>query len=428
MQTARQTALAALYEIEYGGAYSNIALKDVLKKAELSSRDSALATALVYGTLSNKRLLDYMIAELSSIKLKKLSKYILLIVRMGIYQLKFMDKIPASAAVNESVKLAKRYGHRASAGYVNGILHRAAETDFEMPKDIAVKYSFSGGNAERLIKDYPECAEDIMRALNEKPRLTVRVNRLKTAKEKLLEIEGMEEVPYSPDALYCKNIDIAKSREYKDGLFTVQDISPMIACAVLAPKKGERVIDLCAAPGGKTTYIAEMMENEGEILAFDIHLHRVELIDKNAKRLGINIIKTATLDATVFDKRLEGTADKVLADVPCSGLGIARRKPELKYKTDCEGLPPVQLSILQNGANYLKPGGEIVYSTCTLFKDENERVIEKFLEDNKDFELVSFSGLLPDGLSEDKPGIMTILPNKADMDGFFIAKLRRVLK
>ena len=425
--TARHAALTALYEIEYGGAYSNIALKDVLKKAELSSRDSALATAIVYGTVANKRLLDYMIETLSSIKLKKLSKYILLIVRMGIYQLKFMDKIPASAAVNESVKLAKRYGHRASSGYVNGILHRAAETDFEIPQDIAVKLSFSDENAKRIMEDYPECAKDIMQALNKKPKLTVRVNKLRTTKEELLKIDGMEESDF-PDALFCSNIDIGKSTEYKDGLFTVQDISPMIAVKVLAPKKGERVIDLCAAPGGKTTYIAEMMENDGEILAFDIHRHRTELIDKNAKRLGIDIIKTKTADATVFCKELEGTADRILLDVPCSGLGIARRKPELKYKTDSENLPEIQLAILENGARYVKDGGEIVYSTCTLFKDENERVVEKFLERNKGFGLVSFEELLPDGLSEDKKGMMTILPNNADMDGFFIAKLRKGAK
>lgn len=425
--TARHAALTALYEIEYGGAYSNIALKDVLKKAELSSRDSALATAIVYGVVANKRLLDNMIEKLSSIKIKKLSKYILLIVRMGIYQLKFMDKIPASAAVNESVKLAKRYGHRASSGYVNGILHRAAETYFEIPDDISVKLSFSNDNAKRLMKDYPECAEEIMLALNRKPKLTVRVNKLKTTKEELLKIDGMEESGFA-DALFCRNIDIGKSKEYKDGLFTVQDISPMIACKVLAPKKGERVIDLCAAPGGKTTYIAEMMENDGEILAFDIHEHRTELIDKNAKRLGIDIIKTKTADATVFDKELEGRADRILLDVPCSGLGIARRKPELKYKTDNENLPEIQLAILENGAKYVKNGGEIVYSTCTLFKDENERVVEKFLERNKSFELVSFEELLPKGLSEDKKGMMTILPNKLDMDGFFVAKLRKGAK
>ncbi len=425
--TARHAALTALYEIEYGGAYSNIALKEVLAKADLSSRDSALATAIVYGVVANKRLLDYMIETLSTVKLKKLSKYILLIVRMGMYQLKFMDKIPESAAVNESVKLAKRYGHKASSGYVNGILHRAAKTDFEMPGDIAVRLSFSDENAKRLIADFPEDAENIMKALNRKPKLTVRVNKLRTTKEELLNIDGMEESGFA-DALYCRNIDIAKSKEYKDGLFTVQDIAPMIACSVLAPQKGDKVIDLCAAPGGKTTYIAELMGNVGEILAFDIHPHRSELVDKNAKRLGIDIIKTAVADATVFDNSLEGTADKILLDVPCSGLGIARRKPELKYKTDSENLPDIQLAILDNGARYVKDGGEIVYSTCTLFRDENEKVVEEFLKIHKDFEAVCFNDLLPDGLSENKKGMMTILPNKADMDGFFMAKLRKVSK
>lgn len=425
MQTARQTALAVLYKIEYEGAYSNIALKEVLAGAKLSSRDNALVTAIVYGTVANKRLLDYMIEEISTVKLKKLSKYILLIIRMGLYQLKFLDKIPKEAAVNESVKLAKRYGHRASSGYVNAILHKAADTEFKMPTMPAVKYSFSDEIADRLAEDYGEEAENIMSMLNTKPKLTLRVNTLKTTRDELVSRCGFEKAPFSECAIYCENVNIAKSSEYADGLFTVQDIAPMLACELLAPKKNENVIDMCAAPGGKTTYIAEMMENCGKVKAFDIYPHRVELIEKNAKRLGINIIEASLADATVFHKELEGTADKVLADVPCSGIGIARRKPELKFKTDENNLPQIQLAILENSAKYLKKGGELVYSTCTLFRNENEKVIREFLDRNEGFELVSFAELLPEGLCENCCGMMTILPTESGMDGFFIAKLRR---
>lgn len=427
MKNARQAALAALYEIEYNGAYSNIVLKNVLGETDLDSRDRAFVSALVYGVTAKKRMLDYMIEQLSKVKLKKVSKYILLILRMGLYQLKFMDKVPDSAAVNESVRLARRFGHSASAGYVNGILRTAAKTDFAEPSDISVKESFAPECAKKLIEDYKDRAEDIMSALNKEPKMTVRVNTLRTTVSELKETLEAEKCEYSDVGLYVKKLDTASSGEYEKGFFTVQDAAPQVACKVLAPNKGDTVIDLCAAPGGKTTYLAELMQNEGKIFAFDIHSHRVELIKKNASRLGIDIIDATEGDATVFNGELSEVADKVLADVPCSGIGIARRKPELKYKTEFEGLSDIQLSILKNGARYLKKGGELVYSTCTLYKDENERVIEKFLEENDGFELVSFSEYLPDGFFEDKDGIMTVLPDKTDCDGFFVAKIRRCI-
>ncbi len=423
--TAREVALLTLYKIEYEGAYSNIALKDTLSGSGLDSRDSALATALVYGVLSRKRHLDYMIERLSKIKMKKLSKYIHLILRMGLYQIQFMDKIPDNASVNESVRLARRFGHQASGGYVNALLRNALRCDIPYSDDIAIIESFANENAKRLISDYGELAEDIMKGLNAQPRTTLRVNRLKTTPDALIEKIGGEGSPYIDDAIYVSGLDIASSNAYDEGEFTVQDISPMIACRVLAPKYGDKVIDLCAAPGGKTTYIAEIMKNKGEILAFDIHKHRTDLIDKNATRLGIDIIKAVTYDATVYNEKLEGFADKVLADVPCSGIGIARRKPELKYKTDNESLSDIQQKILENGARYLKEGGELVYSTCTLFKDENEKIVEKFLSENNNFELVSFNNALPKDFREDRCGMMTVLPNINDCDGFFISKIRR---
>ncbi|MEE0945164.1 MAG: 16S rRNA (cytosine(967)-C(5))-methyltransferase RsmB [Clostridia bacterium] len=427
MKSSREAALAVLYEIEYNDGYSNIVLKNVLNETNLDSRDRAFVSAIVYGVITKKRMLDYMIEKLSKIKLKKISKYILLILRMGLYQLKFMDKIPDSAAVNESVRLARRYGHSASAGYVNGILRTAAKTDFSVPDNIAVRESFADECAKKLSMDYKERAEGIMSALNKEPKMTVRTNLLKTTTDELKKLLDAENCSYSNVGLYVKKLDTSSSKEYEKGLFTVQDVSPMVACEVLAPKKGQTVIDLCAAPGGKTTYLAELMQNEGRIFAFDIHPHRVELVIKNAKRLGIDIIDAKVSDATEFDNNLENTADRVLADVPCSGIGIARRKPELKYKTDFGGLPEIQLAILKNGARYLKVGGELVYSTCTLYRDENERIIERFLKENDGFELVSFQELLPDGFEEDKQGIMTVLPDRTDCDGFFVAKIRRCM-
>ena len=360
MQDARTCALLALYEIEYEGAYSNIALKNILKNSELDSRDKAFVTAIVYGVLTKKMYLAYIISEFSSIKLKKISKYILEILRMGVYQIKFMDKVPDSAAVNESVKLSKRYGHKAASGFVNGVLRSVITKHFNEPNDTYIKESFLKENADRLYKDYGKRAESIMASLNNEPKMTIRTNLLKTTPETLKKLLRAEDCPYSKKALYLSKTDLTNSPEYKMGYFTVQDISPMIACEVLAPQKGETVFDMCASPGGKTTYFAELMENEGKIYAFDIHPHRTELIKFNKERLGLNIIEEKVADATVLDENLIEKADKVLMDVPCSGIGISKRKPELKYKGDHEDLTEIQYKILSNGAKYLKKGGELV--------------------------------------------------------------------
>lgn len=425
MKNAREAALKVLYEIEFNGAYSNIALKKILSKAELNHMDIALTSTLVYGVLSRKLTLDYMINKLSKIKINKLSSYIHLILRLGLYQLKFMDKIPESAAVNECVKLAKRYGHAASAGYVNGVLRTATKTDFSIINEPYIKYSFAQEVATKLTADYGDRAVGIMEALCREPKTTVRANRLKITREELSKRLMGEVCNISNDGIYVRHTDISSSPEYKDGLFTVQDAAPMAVCNALAPSEGDFVIDMCAAPGGKTTYLAELMNNKGKIIAFDIHQHRTELIDKNAQRLGISIIESKVHDASKVIKDLLGKADKIICDVPCSGIGIARRKPELKYKTDFSELPEIQLSILETASLYLKPGGEMIYSTCTLYKAENEKVIERFLSKHENFKLKSMQDKLPDGFYEDLEGIMTVLPDKTDCDGFFAAKLER---
>lgn len=424
MKNAREAALLALYEVEYGGAYSNIALKELLSKSELDGRDRALCTMLFYGVISRKLTLEAMICRLSSIKLKKISKYIRLILMLGLYQIKFADKIPQSAAVNESVRLAKRYGHTKSAGFVNALLKNAAKTDFEFSEP-QLKYSAASEVCKAIYADYPTCADEILEAMNGEAVCSVRANRLRISRDELCAKIGAEPCDFLPDALYIKRTDISSSAEYGEGLYTVQDLSPMLACRALAPRIGDTVVDVCAAPGGKTTYLAEMMENRGRVLAFDLHMHRVELVKKNAQRLGLDIIEASCADARSCDGALVGKADRVLADVPCSGLGIARRKPELKYKTDNEDLPQLQFEILSAAAKYLKPGGELVYSTCTLYKRENEEVVERFLAENKGFEGISFAKYLPEGFSEDKPGEMTILPGYKGCDGFYIAKIKR---
>ena len=426
MANPRETALLTLYEIEYNGAYSNMALKDALSKG-FSGLDKAFITNLVYGVVRRKLTLDYIISRYSKTKIKKMSKFVLLTLRLGIYQIYFMDKIPDSAAVNESVKLAKRYCGK-SAGFVNGILHsviRGRDT-LEYPDDkvkfLSVKYSFT----EEMVKEFMkyDFCEELLESLNKEPKTTIRINRLKGTD---LKIEGaeLEKSPLYEYARTVSGFDVSASKEYNEGKFIPQDIAAMMAVLALYPKSGETVIDMCAAPGGKTTHIAEIMENKGRITAFDIHPHKVEIIKKNAERMGIDIIDAREQDATELSEELKGTADKVLADVPCSGLGIIRRKPDIKWnKEDIRALPALQYRILENAAKYLKLGGELVYSTCTLNKRENEDVICEFVRNNKEYEFVKIE--LPDKLARENSGYITLYPNIDNTDGFFISKIKRV--
>lgn len=415
----REAALKALYEIEFNGAYSNMAIKDILSRnCDMSPQGKALFTALVYGVIDKKLTLDYYITNFSKIKLKKISKYILLILRMGIYQLIFMDKIPESAAVNESVKLAKRYGHGASAGFVNGILRTVSKSSISYPENkneyLSVKYSYPLWLCDKWIGEFGfEFTEDMMKAFEKNKQITLRPNLLKTTKEELstlLNDSGIK-TEICNDHITTSGFDIEKNELYLQGYFTPQDIAASDAAKVLEPKSGEVVIDMCSAPGGKTTHIAELINNRGRILAFDKYSHKIEIVKKNAKRLGIDIIEARESDACVFDNTLQGVADKVLCDVPCSGLGIIGRKPDIKWnREDISDINQIQKKILKNGAKYLKNGGILVYSTCTLEKSENEGVIEGFLSENADFERLYEK---------------TYYPHMDNTDGFYICKLRK---
>lgn len=426
MINARETALLTLYEIEYNGAYSNMTLKKALRIKGMAQCDKALITQLTYGIVRYKLTLDYIISAYSKIKLKKLSKYVLLILRMGVYQLYYTDKIPASAAVNESVKLAKRYAPK-SAGFVNGILHSVirGKDSLKFPSErikyLSVKYSFTE-EIVKILSEYEFCGE-LLKSLNREPKTTLRLNRLKAD---ALNIDGaeIEKSPLYEYAYYADGFDVGASKEYENGCFIAQDIAAMMIAEALNPKKGDFCIDVCAAPGGKTTHLAELMENEGKIAAFDIHEHKTEIIRKNAERMGIGIIETYCRDASCTAKEFIGTADKVLADVPCSGLGIIARKPDIKWnKEDIDELPMLQYKILETSAEYLKPGGELVYSTCTLNKRENEGVVNEFLKNNGEYELEKI--ILPPPLMRENDGMITLFPNIDGTDGFFMAKIKR---
>ena len=379
MNNPRELIMHILYDIEYNEAYSNMALKCAFSKnKDIKQIDKAFITSLVYGIVARKYTLDYIISQNSKIKLKKISKYILIILRMGIYQLKYMDKVPESAAVNESVKLAKRYGHSASAGFVNGVLRSVIRNDVLKPKDkyekIAYEYSYPVNLCEKWCNDFgEEFTLKLLDSMNNPAPMSIRVNTLKITPDELISEDNFKKSELYENALLSDGFDVAENEFYKKGYIYPQDISAMFASIVLNPEKGERVLDICAAPGGKTTHIAQLMQNCGEIVACDVHEHKIGLIEKNAQRLGIDIIKTKLADAVEFNSEFNKAFDKVLCDVPCSGYGIIRRKPDIKWKdADNSQIIKTAKEILTNASKYVKIGGELVFSTCTLNKEENE--------------------------------------------------------
>lgn len=425
----REIALKILYKIDKEQAYSNIALNEEIKqdRKNLNDKDIGLISEIVYGVTTWKLTLDEIIKKYSKVRLKKISVWILNILRMGIYQIIFLDKIPKSAAVNESVNLAKRYGHSSSANFVNAILRKIEKKDYDeffQINDNIERISKTNSMPVWIIKELLKNnnikdVEKICKYSNLKPKTTIRINKLKITKKELLQKMQEQGINYketdSEDFLILEKIkDIENLELFKKGFFTVQDISAGLTAQILNPQKGEYVLDACSAPGGKTTYMAELMDNDGKIEAWDIHEHRTKLVEQNANRLGINIIKTKVKDASVYDASLNNKFDKILLDVPCLGIGVIKRKPDIKWQRkveDIEEITRVQKLILQNCSKYLKKDSFLVYSTCSILSDENEGVIYDFLSENKDFEIV-------------KDSIFNIVPDE-EKDGFFICKLRK---
>lgn len=428
----RELALKILYKIDKEQAYSNIALNEEIKqnRKNLNDKDIGLISEIIYGVTTWRLTLDEIIKKHSKIKLKKISPWILNILRMGIYQIIFLDKIPKSAAVNESVNLAKRYGHSSSSNFVNAILRKIERQDYEelfkISNDIE-RISKTTSMPEWIIKELLknnniENVQKICENSNIKPKVTVRVNNLKITKQDLIEKlkeknieceEIIEDDFMTKDFLILNKIrNIENLDLFKNGYFTIQDISAGLTAKILEPKQEENILDACSAPGGKTTYMAELMKNEGTIEAWDIHEHRTKLVEQNAKRLGIDIIKTQVKDASIYDENLNEKFDKILLDVPCLGIGVIKRKPDIKWQRkieDIEEITKIQKTILENCSKYLKKGGYLVYSTCSILKEENEDVILEFLTENKNFEVV-------------KNSTINITPDEAK-DGFFICKL-----
>ena len=417
MITAREAALLALNDILYNGKYSNIAVKEMFGKCRgMDKTEKAFFTNLVYGVISRHFTLEYVISQYSAIRLKKLARYVKIILELGFYQIIYLDKVPESAAVNECVKLSKRYCKKGSDRFINGVLRAFLKNRCVIPDDdLAVKYSFSQEMTKMFLEQFGyEFSDQLMQALNTPPDIMLRPNTLKTDADKLselLEADGIENTVTDYGMVISDGFDIASNRLYKEGYFTPQDRGAYTASVVLAPKEGETIIDMCSAPGGKATHIAELMKDNGNILAFDIHEHKVSLINNSAKRLGFNSINAQVGDSSVYNSELNGIADRVLCDVPCSGWGIIRRKPDIKLShTDLCELYDIQKKILDNGAKYVKIGGCIVYSTCTVNKKENEEIISEFLSKNKNFE---------------KTYEKTFYPNIDGCDGFYVCRLNK---
>lgn len=439
MQDPRYTVFKALSQVENDHAYSNITLDAFLKGSDLTPRDAAFVTMIFYGVLEKKLSLDYIISKFSSIPLKKIEKNTLIILRMGVFQIVFADKIPNSAAVNECVKLCKKIKLFSSSGFVNGVLRSIsrAENKFPLPdkkntvKYLSVKYSCPEDIVSLWIKDYSkECAEGILSTLSGRPPIFARVNTLKTTRDELMDLlkdEGVDvkSVDCIENAVEIKcsgGNAVYELEAYKKGLFHIQDLSSQICCEVLSPKSGDIITDVCAAPGGKSFTLAEKIHNNGSVNCCDIHEHKLKLIESGAKRLGIEVINAKSRDA-LSDIKLEAS-DRILCDVPCSGLGVLRRKPEIRYKSDIGigSLPEIQYKILVNSSEYLKSGGVLVYSTCTLNRAENGNVADKFLSEHNDFK--PYPIIPPNGIKRtiDEPdNQLTLFPQTNNTDGFFIS-------
>ncbi len=432
MANARQIAYQALLKTEKDGAFSNLALDAVLSKSQLDTRDKSFVSNLFYGVIERQLTIDYNLSLYLTKPLKKLKPEVLTILRCGAYQILFMDKVPDSAAVNESIKLSKNNKAAYASGLINAVLRKVSASGFLLPENeksdeyLSVKYSCPLWLIKKWSAEYGrEDTEKLLEASLGSADTFIRVNTVKIIQDELVNIladEGViAEKTYNPDTLkiHLNGNDIENLNSFKKGLFHIQDMASQLCARALDVKENDTVFDLCSAPGGKAYTICEMMKDNGKVVCFDIYENRVSLIKKGAKRLGLTSIEGSVGDASVFNKDL-GLADRVLCDVPCSGLGIIRRKPEIKYKKESEmtDLPDIQYSIVSNAARYVKIGGRLVYSTCTLSKAENEDVCRRFLTTHSNFK--------PAGVfAEDDDAMITLMPHKNESDGFFIACFKR---
>jgi 16S rRNA (cytosine967-C5)-methyltransferase len=444
---ARQIAVRILTRVEKEGAYANLLLRAELPALE-DSRERHLATALVNGVLKQKLTLDYALRKYLRKPMSALPHEVRAVLRIGAFQLLCLGRIPKPVAINESVSTVKKI-HKSFAPLVNSVLRKTAAAGWDLAwpdrnretvRYLSVRYSHPEWLVTRWLKRWGlEETEELLKINNEPAPTCIRVNTLKTGKEELIQTlqeKGIKAVPSLkvPEALYIDDYGtIEKIKEFRAGHFTIQDESSQLVAHVLGVRPGERVLDVCSSPGGKTTHCAQLMKNSGEIVAVDIYPHKLELVAELARRLGITIIKTLEADGRVLEG-VHGEFQRVLVDAPCSGLGVIRRRADLRWQKredEIEKLPDLQLAILLQASERVAAGGELVYSTCTTEPEENFEVVKAFRKLKPEFVPVDFTAELPFTITEErdlrqiKKGVWQILPHIHNMDGFFIAKLKK---
>ena len=433
-KTVREKVAQILTDIEKDDTYLQLALKKELDTLE--AKDKGFANELIYGTIKWRLRLDYVLEQFSKTPVKKMKPFVRQLMRMSVYQILFLDKVPASAAINEAVKIMHKRKMSNLSGFVNGVLRNIDRNKSEITyPNLSVYYSIPEWIITRWMKYYGEMeTKAICESLSQRARVCIRINTLKTTKDKvkaLLSEEGITvlEEGFLPESLYIHAPNgIHHSPSFKAGLWTVQDESAMLVGHVLGPEKGDEILDVCSAPGGKTVHLAELMQNEGHIIGADIHEHKIELIEKNAKRLGASIVEGRLQDGMLINEDWKEKFDKILLDAPCSGLGIIKRKPDIRYAKDetaIRDINNIQRKLLKNAINYLKQDGILVYSTCTLTQEENQNMVEYALS----------LGLQLDAIPYDMPACLKpyikdnayieILPHVTDTDGFFMARFRK---
>ena len=430
--SARDTALSVLIDCRKNGAWLDAALKQQLARDRLDRRDAALATRLCAAVIQNRLLLDEWIGRCLKGKLTDLQPAVLDILRLAVCQLRFFDKLPPSAVVNEAVEQTKRLANPRAAGLVNGVLRTMLRQPerLSLPEELSLRYSHPRTLVELLEQNVgPELLEPLLRCHNEAPGIFLQTNSLRSSCQDLiaeLRTEGLtaEAHPWLPDCVTLSGGGPEQTEAYRGGRFYVQDPAARLAVLALAPLPGEKVLDCCAAPGGKSFGAALDMKNQGSVVCCDIHPHKLDLIRAGAERLGLDCLQVLLRDASQPNPDWAGVFDRVIADVPCSGLGVIRKKPDIRYKdlAPLAGLPGVQRRILVAQATHLRSGGVLVYSTCTILRRENEDVVKAFLAEHPDFSLEPFT--LP-GVGTVTTGMKTLLPCVEGTDGFFIAKLRK---
>lgn len=433
-KTIREKVAQVLTDIEKDDTYLQLALKKELELLE--PKDKSFANELIYGTIKWRLRLDYVLNHFSNTPIKKMKPFVRNLMRMSVYQLLFLDKVPASAAINEAVKVMHKRKMSNLTGFVNGVLRNIERNKTEITyPNLSTYYSIPEWIVERWVKSYGEDeTKAICESLSKRARVSIRINTLKTTKEnlyKLFESEGIEviEEGFLPESLYVHVPGgIHHSLSFKEGLWTVQDESAMLVGHIVAPQKGDMILDVCSAPGGKTTHLAELMQNEGHIIAADVHEHKINLIKKNAQRLGTSIVQGTLQDGMVKNDAWEQHFDKILLDAPCSGLGIMKRKPDIRYAKDetaIRDINNIQRKLLKNAISYLKKGGILVYSTCTLTREENQDMVAYACSLGLELDPISFN--LPECLKSHVKdnAYIEILPHITETDGFFIARFKK---